>query len=86
MGRALVLHVALEVPELLHCRSGLLGVPPRSCVRSKLRQGLVDAGELDEGAQVLLVLLQLLELITACLLYTSPSPRDRTRSRMPSSA
>ena len=28
---------------------------------------------------------QLLEIIN-CLLYTSPSPRDRTRSRMPSSA
>ena len=27
-----------------------------------------------------------LELFKACLLYTSPSPRDRTRSRMPSSA
>ena len=26
------------------------------------------------------------ELIESCLLYTSPSPRDRTRSRMPSSA
>ena len=25
-------------------------------------------------------------LILGCLLYTSPSPRDRTRSRMPSSA
>ena len=25
-------------------------------------------------------------LIPFCLLYTSPSPRDRTRSRMPSSA
>ena len=25
-------------------------------------------------------------LPVACLLYTSPSPRDRTRSRMPSSA
>ena len=25
-------------------------------------------------------------LAEACLLYTSPSPRDRTRSRMPSSA
>ena len=25
-------------------------------------------------------------LVKACLLYTSPSPRDRTRSRMPSSA
>ena len=24
--------------------------------------------------------------LTICLLYTSPSPRDRTRSRMPSSA
>ena len=26
------------------------------------------------------------ELMKFCLLYTSPSPRDRTRSRMPSSA
>ena len=27
-----------------------------------------------------------IELSDDCLLYTSPSPRDRTRSRMPSSA
>ena len=26
------------------------------------------------------------ESLSTCLLYTSPSPRDRTRSRMPSSA
>ena len=26
------------------------------------------------------------ESLWVCLLYTSPSPRDRTRSRMPSSA
>ena len=26
------------------------------------------------------------KLLGTCLLYTSPSPRDRTRSRMPSSA
>ena len=26
------------------------------------------------------------KIVTTCLLYTSPSPRDRTRSRMPSSA
>ena len=25
-------------------------------------------------------------IVILCLLYTSPSPRDRTRSRMPSSA
>ena len=29
---------------------------------------------------------RLADLIKVCLLYTSPSPRDRTRSRMPSSA
>ena len=29
---------------------------------------------------------QLLAKTIICLLYTSPSPRDRTRSRMPSSA
>ena len=29
---------------------------------------------------------RLLEHFQTCLLYTSPSPRDRTRSRMPSSA
>ena len=27
-----------------------------------------------------------LELASSCLLYTSPSPRDRQKSRMPSSA
>ena len=27
-----------------------------------------------------------LKYVDTCLLYTSPSPRDRTRSRMPSSA
>ena len=26
------------------------------------------------------------QAVNVCLLYTSPSPRDRTRSRMPSSA
>ena len=29
---------------------------------------------------------RLQRLALPCLLYTSPSPRDRTRSRMPSSA
>ena len=28
----------------------------------------------------------IVEVMGSCLLYTSPSPRDRTRSRMPSSA
>ena len=32
------------------------------------------------------VIIKLLGETYPCLLYTSPSPRDRTRSRMPSSA
>ena len=39
---------------------------------------------------IIVLVLGLLGLIIGriidCLLYTSPSPRDRTRSRMPSSA
>ena len=39
------------------------------------------------AAQVMARFLARIEpLAEACLLYTSPSPRDRTRSRMPSSA
>ena len=34
----------------------------------------------------ILSLLKKGEPVSVCLLYTSPSPRDRTRSRMPSSA
>ena len=37
------------------------------------------AGAMDRGDQVVLV-------TSGCLLYTSPSPRDATLSRMPSSA
>ena len=45
--------------------------------------------ELLETAWALKARLRLaaaLALYDICLLYTSPSPRDRTRSRMPSSA
>ena len=40
----------------------------------QMPQGGVDEGE------------DFLKAAYSCLLYTSPSPRDRTRSRMPSSA
>ena len=35
---------------------------------------------------VLLIVFMVTAPLLTCLLYTSPSPRDRTRSRMPSSA
>ena len=42
------------------------------CLLYKLKKNNVDAILIEENH--------------VCLLYTSPSPRDRTRSRMPSSA
>ena len=43
---------------------------------------------LKEGGEVVKAKVKsnLQTVIGNCLLYTSPSPRDRTRSRMPSSA
>ena len=43
--------------------------------------GCFTVGELGFGLG-----LNFLTTMHCCLLYTSPSPRDRTRSRMPSSA
>ena len=40
----------------------------------------------DSGRSNRLILLGSAVWVALCLLYTSPSPRDRTRSRMPSSA
>ena len=52
-----------------------------------LKQGLLEAGYdvtlVNDGRQGLE---HILRQHYDCLLYTSPSPRDRTRSRMPSSA
>ena len=48
---------------------------------SEIEMALMATGLLADAAVV-----GVPDAITGCLLYTSPSPRDRTRSRMPSSA
>ena len=42
--------------------------------------------DLEQIHQTVLDVLENIGMANPCLLYTSPSPRDRTRSRMPSSA
>ena len=46
----------------------------------------VDRGPVVSGRAAEQMAVGVRERLGACLLYTSPSPRDRTRSRMPSSA
>ena len=47
---------------------------------------VVGIAVIAKRARNTLVLVHRTPLLDHCLLYTSPSPRDRTRSRMPSSA
>ena len=51
-----------------------------------LANAAIAVAILHRSARPLLALAPLVGLFLLCLLYTSPSPRDRTRSRMPSSA
>ena len=48
------------------------------------KKTLYDNNDIRERIETLRY--QQSQVPTPCLLYTSPSPRDRTRSRMPSSA
>ena len=61
-----------------------------SVIESEQRQVTVDELLIDLDVLRSLIrgtpVINEMTLVGTCLLYTSPSPRDRTRSRMPSSA
>ena len=65
-----------NAPKLLDWVDRLAGDGPDSfpTQRAAFRQVLADPQN------------NMYQLIMSCLLYTSPSPRDRQKSRMPSSA
>ena len=52
---------------------------------SLLEQQMISSGLINVQVKEPGILVEL-KYSSTCLLYTSPSPRDRTRSRMPSSA
>ena len=68
-----------------------LGFPPRGAslvLQTEKLNEIVEyePADLTVTVQAGMRFADLQERLKACLLYTSPSPRDRTRSRMPSSA
>ena len=74
------LQALLEEKSVTKAASRLfISQPAMSRVLQKLRYQLDDPLFTRTGNE-------LIPTPKACLLYTSPSPRDRTRSRMPSSA
>ena len=67
--------------------TSLLAAPQVRFVRGQSFFGLSFVYAIfEEGTDVYWARSRVLEYLNDCLLYTSPSPRDRTRSRMPSSA
>ena len=80
MSRPMYETVHTGVPSSVH------GVVANSIVRRSsmpnIFQSVSGTGKITAAAAYYWVS----ELYNSCLLYTSPSPRDRTRSRMPSSA
>ena len=63
-------------------------IPIVSWLKANAQEGLDHATKAGELVTMLggHPSLKIGSLLETCLLYTSPSPRDRTRSRMPSSA
>ena len=83
-----ILAAAARIIDRRFVRLGVITAPADAGQMLKLRLG-------GESREVMFVLYldarhQVISVqeasVGTCLLYTSPSPRDRTRSRMPSSA
>ena len=83
-----------SLPKVLHKISGksLLQRVINSCTELKPDQIFVITGHKSKEVQKSIPNDKKFHVVVqepqsgTCLLYTSPSPRDRTRSRMPSSA
>ena len=84
--RQLIMHkkFLLCMVRSLESQQGKFTLVDRCNVASLLMVAFQN--DLDYATQILIALLQELIQKTVCLLYTSPSPRDRQKSRMPSSA
>ena len=52
----------------------------------KSKSWTVEIKNEEQGTKLMKMTELLMEPVTVCLLYTSPSPRDKRQSRMPSSA
>ena len=74
-----VMTISQEIDEMKYRQKG-------ETFDDKIKRIAKALSDGDEHRFVLEDILGEMRFLPACLLYTSPSPRDRTRSRMPSSA
>ena len=72
--------------ELLDNKYGEVGTDSRTAFHEKSIAWYYGEILRNRRKELKITQQELAEKVGTCLLYTSPSPRDRTRSRMPSSA
>ena len=68
------------------CLEGWMSLAALLHETERIRGGVLVTGMLYRHPAVLANMATTLDITSGCLLYTSPSPRDATLSRMPSSA
>ena len=72
--------------DKLELQQGMTVVDIGCGIGGPMRRVVRETGVRVIGVNINKIQLGKAKRLNACLLYTSPSPRDRTRSRMPSSA
>ena len=90
LNRAEVRVMAVDIPTGINADTGdIMGSAVQANLTATmggLKRGLLLRGGRGHAGEVRNIDIGMPREGYACLLYTSPSPRDRTRSRMPSSA
>ena len=84
LNKVLIIDFGSQFTQLIARRTRELGVFSEIVSHKKIKFKDIDntiGGIILSGGP-----LNVYQINKYCLLYTSPSPRDRTRSRMPSSA
>ena len=73
----------MKIKVIVTLKNGVLDPQGKAIQQTLNGMGFNDVQNVRQGKYFDI---EIDEVDETCLLYTSPSPRDRTRSRMPSSA
>ena len=83
---AVVKQIANETPQKILNEINLQAKAADLNIAPVLKEAQINQADPTIGGSITMQDLRKNYIPLGCLLYTSPSPRDRTRSRMPSSA
>ena len=89
VGKSTLFNALVENAKAQAANFPFCTIEPNKGIVSVPDQRLQELGNLSSSQNIIPTKIEFVDiagLVKGCLLYTSPSPRDRTRSRMPSSA